>query len=100
MLASSRGEPKCQPKKTFLSAIKDGSDEEGSQASEHPLLALRTPPNGFLSGGGEISERNRAYDQSCTALGPLETWPQSLEDSVEECRPLALYVWMGLGPAN
>jgi hypothetical protein len=32
VLASSRGEPKCQPKKTFLSAIKDGSDEEESQA--------------------------------------------------------------------
>jgi PAS domain S-box-containing protein len=32
----------------------------------------------FLSGGGEMGERMRSVDWSQTALGPVETWPQSL----------------------
>lgn len=32
----------------------------------------------FLSGGGEMGERTRAFDWSQTSLGPVEKWPQSL----------------------
>jgi signal transduction histidine kinase/DNA-binding response OmpR family regulator len=33
----------------------------------------------FLSGGGELGKLIRAHDWSCTPLGPLERWPQSLK---------------------
>ncbi len=32
----------------------------------------------FLDGGGEMAERVRAYDWSCTSLGPIDQWPGSL----------------------
>ncbi|AWJ85967.1 hybrid sensor histidine kinase/response regulator (plasmid) [Azospirillum sp. TSH58] len=36
----------------------------------------------FLSGGGEMGERMRSHDWASTALGPPESWPQSLRTIV------------------
>jgi PAS domain S-box-containing protein len=33
----------------------------------------------FLAGGGEMGERMRRYDWSCSPLGPPEGWPQALK---------------------
>lgn len=40
------------------------------------------PPLGFLSGGGEMGERMRAFDWRASPLGPPETWPVELQVSV------------------
>jgi len=37
---------------------------------------------GFLTGGGEMSERIRAYDWSSTSLGPLDQWPGNLRTTL------------------
>jgi signal transduction histidine kinase len=41
----------------------------------------------FLAGGGEMGQRIRAFDWSKTALGPVETWPQSLRSAVSILLP-------------
>jgi signal transduction histidine kinase len=49
----------------------------------------------WLAGGGDMGERMRALDWSRTALGPAETWPQSLRSAVSVCIgsrfPIVLY---------
>jgi len=49
----------------------------------------------WLAGGGEMGERMRVLDWSRTALGPAETWPQSLRSAVSICIgsrfPIVLY---------
>ena len=51
----------------------------------------------FLSGGGEMGERIRAFDWSKTPLGPPETWEQSLKTCVRiiltSRQPM--FVWWG-----
>jgi PAS domain S-box-containing protein len=51
----------------------------------------------FLSGGGEMGERIRAFDWSTTPLGPPETWEQSLKTCVRivltSRQPM--FVWWG-----
>ena len=44
----------------------------------------KRPPS-FLLNGGEMGARMREYDWSTTALGPPETWPQSLKSMVGAC---------------
>jgi len=36
----------------------------------------------WLTGGGEMGERTRAFDWSQTPVGPVEDWPQSLKTAV------------------
>jgi CheY-like chemotaxis protein len=45
----------------------------------------KTAHQDFLLGGGEIAEFIRRADWSATALGPIETWPQSLCTTVSLC---------------
>lgn len=49
----------------------------------------------FLSGGGEMGARIRAYDWSETPLGPPQQWPQSLRSALSICLhssfPTAIY---------
>src|SRR5262245_43377666 len=42
------------------------------------------PPNApdWLTRGGEMGERTRAFDWSETPVGPIEDWPQSLKTAV------------------
>jgi len=51
----------------------------------------------FLSGGGEMEQRIRAFDWSRTALGPLETWPQSLKTALKIALNSRYPIWMGWG---
>jgi hypothetical protein len=50
---------------------------------------------GWLAGGGEMSRLIRERDWVQTALGPIESWPQSLKTSVSICLasrfPIVLY---------
>ncbi len=39
----------------------------------------------FLSGGGEMGERMRAFDWSTSPVGPPAQWPQSLKTAVSIC---------------
>ena len=39
----------------------------------------------FLSGGGEMGERMRAFDWSTSSVGPPAKWPQSLKAAVSIC---------------
>ncbi|WP_336487492.1 ATP-binding protein [Methylobacterium nigriterrae] len=39
-------------------------------------------PNTFYAGGGEGGRLVRGYDWASTALGPIDTWPQSLRTTV------------------
>lgn len=39
----------------------------------------------FLSGGGEMGERMRAFDWSTSPVGPPAEWPQSLKTAVSIC---------------
>lgn len=39
----------------------------------------RPAPPAFLSGGGEMGKRIRAYDWAQSALGPPESWPNVLQ---------------------
>src|SRR6266478_2459592 len=51
----------------------------------------------FLSGGGELGERMRAFDWSKTPLGSAGSWPQSLKTTVRimltSRQPM--FVWWG-----
>src|SRR5262249_54615383 len=38
-----------------------------------------------LAGGGEMGERIRTFDWSCTPLGPIRGWPPSLREAVSIC---------------
>jgi signal transduction histidine kinase len=53
-------------------------------------------PQDWLSGGGEMGKLIRSMDWTKTALGPIDSWPQSLRTTVSLCLasnfPIAL-VW-------
>lgn len=44
--------------------------------------AKPSDPSAFLTGKGEMAALVRNYDWSATALGPIDTWPQSLKTAV------------------
>lgn len=46
---------------------------------------VRTNDLSFLSGGGEMGERMRAFDWSTSPVGPPAGWPQSLKTAVSIC---------------
>jgi PAS domain S-box-containing protein len=52
----------------------------------------------FLSGGGEMGELIRSMDWSKTALGPIESWPQSLRTSVSLCLSSTFPILIAWGP--
>jgi signal transduction histidine kinase/FixJ family two-component response regulator len=52
----------------------------------------------FLSGGGEMGALIRSMDWSKTALGPVETWPQSLRTSVSLCLSSTFPILIAWGP--
>jgi hypothetical protein len=55
------------------------------------------PPDQFLSGGGEMGARIRAYDWSKTSLGPAGDWPQSLKTAVRIMLTSRQPMWLGWG---
>jgi PAS domain S-box-containing protein len=52
----------------------------------------------FLSGGGEMGKLIRSMDWSKTALGPIESWPQSLRTSVSLCLSSTFPILIAWGP--
>src|SRR5204862_853784 len=56
------------------------------------------PELAFLSGGGEMGERIRAFDWSKTPLGLPARWPQSLKTSVRIMLASRQPIWIGWGP--
>ncbi|WP_237487928.1 ATP-binding protein [Hufsiella arboris] len=52
----------------------------------------------FLSGGGEMGKLIRTMDWSKTALGPVESWPQSLRTSVSLCLSSTFPILIAWGP--
>ncbi|HVW08484.1 MAG TPA: ATP-binding protein [Bryobacteraceae bacterium] len=51
----------------------------------------------FLSGGGEMGGRIRAFDWSTHPLGPPENWPQSLKTAVSIILNSQHPMWIGWG---
>lgn len=51
----------------------------------------------FLSGGGEMGERIRAYDWAATPLGPPQHWPQTLKTVIRLMLSTQhpMFVWWG-----
>jgi hypothetical protein len=49
----------------------------------------------FLSGGGEMGARMRAFDWATTPLGSPEGWPQNLKNAIALClgSPLPTVIW-------
>ncbi len=59
------------------------------------------PGNGataWLAGGGEMGERLRRLDWSATALGPTDTWPQSLRSAISILLPSKAQICLFWGP--
>ncbi|WP_044129271.1 ATP-binding protein [Rudanella lutea] len=54
--------------------------------------------NHFLAGGGEMGALIRSMDWSKTALGPVDTWPQSLRTSVSLCLSSTFPILIAWGP--
>lgn len=54
-------------------------------------------PVDFLSGGGEMGERIRAFDWSNTSLGSIEFWPRSLKTCIQIMLTSRQPIWIGWG---
>lgn len=52
----------------------------------------------FLTGGGEMGSRMRAFDWSSTSLGPPDSWPQSLRSAVSILLPSRAQICLFWGP--
>jgi len=56
-----------------------------------------SPELSFLSGGGEMGARMRAFDWSTSPVGPVAGWPQSLKTAVSICigSRYPIVIWWG-----
>src|SRR3954462_5966333 len=54
----------------------------------------------FLVGGGEMGRLIQSMDWSKTALGPIETWPQSLRTTVSLCLASNFPISLAWGPKH
>jgi len=61
-------------------------------------LTSTSPALAFLAGGGEMGRRMRSHDWSASALGPPESWPQSLKTIVRVLLDSRYAMWMAWGP--
>jgi PAS domain S-box-containing protein len=52
----------------------------------------------LFTGGGEVGALTDHLDWSATPLGPVETWPQSLQTVVRVLLTSRFAMWMGWGP--
>jgi len=52
----------------------------------------------YLAGGGEMGARMRAIDWSCTPVGPITVWPQSLRSAVSMLLPSKAQIILFWGP--
>ena len=61
--------------------------------SQQPMKHI---PN-FLAGGGEMGALIRSHDWSISALGPVDTWPQSLRTALRIMLTSRQPIWVGWG---
>ncbi|HYI76863.1 MAG TPA: histidine kinase, partial [Chryseolinea sp.] len=61
------------------------------------MKELKFMPVDFLSGGGEMGERIRAFDWSNTPLGAIEFWPRSLKTCIQIMLTSRQPIWIGWG---
>jgi hypothetical protein len=61
-------------------------------------LDRRNEGLGFLAGGGEMGRLIRSMNWSATALGPAESWPQSLRTTVSLCLASNFPMCIAWGP--
>ncbi len=73
-------------------------NECASGAALAEFVRLQPSDFEFLSGGGASGELMRAKDWSATALGPIESWPQSLRTSISTCLNCAFPILIWWGP--
>jgi signal transduction histidine kinase/DNA-binding NarL/FixJ family response regulator len=59
-------------------------------------LARKAMPE-FLNGGGEMGQRIREYDWAKTPLGPIDTWPKSLQTCIRIMLTSQQPIWIGWG---
>src|SRR6267142_6635062 len=57
-------------------------------------------PEDWLVGGGEMGKLLRSMDWSKTALGPIETWPQSLRTTISLCLSSNFPISLVWGPRH
>jgi len=68
-----------------------------------PSVALIQPgahPETWLVGGGEMGNLVRSMDWTETALGPIESWPQSLRTTVSLCLSSHFPISLAWGPEH
>jgi PAS domain S-box-containing protein len=70
----------------------------GAGGRPRKTVPVTQPPEDFLAGGGEMGERMRAFDWSTTAIGAVQTWPQSLRSAVGICLGSRFPIVMYWGP--
>jgi GAF domain-containing protein len=68
-----------------------------AESSAVPFQGTDSSAAEFLKGGGEAGARIRAVDWSRHALGPPETWPQSLKTIVRVMLDSRYAMWMQWG---
>src|SRR5688500_1143387 len=68
-----------------------------STPTTQPDEPSETPELSFLSGGGEMGARMRAFDWSTSPVGPAANWPQSLKTAVSICigSRYPIVIWWG-----
>ena len=68
-----------------------------STPTTQPDGTSEKPELSFLSGGGEMGARMRAFDWSTSPVGPAADWPQSLKTAVSICigSRYPIVIWWG-----
>ena len=79
-------------------STRNGPGPDGSGASTPPRTGPPAAALRLFHGGGEMGARMRSLDWSRTAVGPVETWPQSLKTAVRIMLSSRYAMWMGWGP--
>jgi PAS domain S-box-containing protein len=76
-------------------------DAHGPCFGDDPTSAHGTDPpveGRLLTGGGDMGERIRTRDWSETPLGPIESWPPSLQLALGLILNARMPMWLGWGP--
>src|SRR5688500_18528387 len=68
-----------------------------STPTTQPDEPSETPELSFLSGGGEMGARMRAFEWNTSPVGPAADWPQSLKTAVSICigSRYPIVIWWG-----
>ena len=79
-------------------STRKGPEPDGTGASTPPRTGPPAAALSLFDGGGEMGARMSVLDWSKTAVGPVQTWPQSLKTAVRIMLSSRYAMWMGWGP--